>query len=71
MESTSKVKEDIFLDTRGLAQRWNKSPRTLENWRGKNEGPPYYKIGGKVLYKITEMETYEDQSIVSNGTRNS
>jgi len=61
----------VFLNTYELAKRWNKSPRTLENWRGKNQGPNYYKIGGKVLYELSEIETLEKDSYISNGTRTS
>ena len=60
----------VFLNTYELAKRWNKSPRTLENWRGKNQGPNYYKIGGKVLYDREYIEQYEKGKIVSNGSRN-
>jgi len=61
----------VFLNTYELAKRWNKSPRTLENWRGKNQGPNYYKIGGKVLYELSEIETLEKYSYISNGARTS
>ena len=61
----------VFLNTYELAKRWNKSPRTLENWRGKNQGPNYYKIGGKVLYELSEIETLEKDSYIYNGARTS
>jgi len=53
-----------------LAKRWGKSPRTLENLRGKDEGPNYYKIGGKVLYDLAEIKQLEESSYISNGSRN-
>ena len=43
-----------FIDTKELAKRWGRSSRTLENWRGKQVGPTYYKIEGKILYDIVE-----------------
>lgn len=58
-----------FINTNQLAKRWNKSPRTIENWRGRGEGPNYYKIGGKVLYDLAEIIELENKSYVSNGAR--
>ena len=42
-----------------LARRWNLSPRTLERWRWLKQGPGYLKIGGRVVYRIDEIERYE------------
>jgi hypothetical protein len=42
-----------------LARRWNISPRTLENWRWLGQGPAYLKVGGRVLYRIEDVETFE------------
>ena len=40
--------EKQFLTTDELAERWRKSKRTLENQRGKKQGPNYLKVDGKV-----------------------
>jgi len=42
-----------------LAERWNISPRTLERWRWIGEGPPFLKIGGRVVYRLEDVEAYE------------
>jgi hypothetical protein len=42
-----------------LAKRWRISPRTLERWRWLAEGPRYLKIGGRVVYRIEDIEAYE------------
>ena len=42
-----------------LAERWNISPRTLERWRWIGEGPRYLKIGGRVVYRLEDIEAYE------------
>lgn len=42
-----------------LARRWNVSPRTLERWRWLREGPQYLKIGGRVIYRLDDIEAYE------------
>lgn len=42
-----------------LAARWKISPRTLERWRWTGEGPAFIKIGGRVVYRLEDVETYE------------
>ena len=42
-----------------LADRWNISQRTLERWRWLGEGPAYLKIGGRVVYRLEDVEAYE------------
>jgi hypothetical protein len=44
-----------------LSRRWNISPRTLERWRWLKSGPMYLKIGGRVLYRVQDVEQYEAQ----------
>jgi hypothetical protein len=42
-----------------LSRRWSLSPRTLERWRWLKAGPPYLKIGGRVVYRLEDVEDYE------------
>ncbi|NGZ05128.1 MAG: helix-turn-helix domain-containing protein [Magnetococcales bacterium] len=42
-----------------LSRRWGISHRTLERWRSLGEGPPYLKIGGRVVYRQDDIERYE------------
>lgn len=42
-----------------LARRWSLSPRTLERWRWLKLGPPHLKIGGRVVYRLEDVEQYE------------
>jgi len=44
-----------------LARRWNVSPRTLERWRWLNQGPRYLKIGGRVVYRLEDVEAFENE----------
>lgn len=44
-----------------LAERWTVSPSTLERWRVVGEGPTYLKIGGRVVYRLEDIESYEQQ----------
>jgi len=44
-----------------LSRRWSISPRTLERWRWLGQGPRYLKIGGRVVYRLEEIEAFEAQ----------
>jgi len=55
-----------FLRQRDLAQRWGFSPRTLEKWRWQGEGPRFVKIGGRIRYRIEDVEAWEAIHILSS-----
>ena len=48
-----------YLQQHELADRWRLSPRTLERWRWRKTGPSYTKLGGKVVYSLQDVESYE------------
>lgn len=58
---------DRFLCQKQLARRWGISHRTLENWRYRGQGLPFLKLGGKVFYRIDEVEAYEARQIQPAG----
>jgi len=47
------------LNQSQLARRWCLSPRTLERWRWLKQGPDYVKVGGRVLYRLDDVESFE------------
>ncbi|MCO6361589.1 AlpA family transcriptional regulator [Paracoccus sp. 08] len=47
------------LNQTELAARWTISARTLERWRWTGEGPAFLKIGGRVVYRLEDVLTYE------------
>ena len=47
-----------------LADRWVCSVARLQRWRTVGEGPPYLKIVGKVLYRLTDIEAYEEACLI-------
>lgn len=51
-----------YLTPTELVQRYRCSItiRTLANWRSTGEGPRYTKIGGRVLYPVDAVKTWED-----------
>jgi hypothetical protein len=50
-----------------LSRRWNISPRTLERWRWLKQGPGYLKIGGRVVYRLEDIEAFEAAQIKKAG----
>ena len=64
------------MNTRGrhlhqidLADRWGMSERTLENWRWKGRGPRFLKIGGRVSYRIEDVEAFEEEQLRTKSAR--
>ncbi len=49
----------LHLNQVQLARRWSLSPRTLERWRWRDQGPAYLKVGGRVVYRLTDIEAFE------------
>jgi predicted site-specific integrase-resolvase len=49
-----------------LARRWNISARTLERWRWLGEGPVYLKLGGRVSYRLEDVEKFEAERLHVN-----
>ena len=47
------------LRQKDLAARWHVSPRTLERWRWLGTGPAFLKVGGRVIYRLEDVEAYE------------
>ncbi len=46
-----------------LADRWTISHRTQERWRWAGEGPAYMKLGGRVVYRVCDIEAFEQEVI--------
>jgi predicted DNA-binding transcriptional regulator AlpA len=51
------------LSTREVAQRWNISLRTLDRWRWAGEGPRFLKLGGRVVYRLADIEAFEEANL--------
>jgi predicted site-specific integrase-resolvase len=51
------------LNQAALADRWDLSQRTLERWRAVGWGPVFLKIGGRVVYRLEDIEAYEQQHL--------
>ena len=52
-----------------LSRRWRLSPRTLERWRYRGTGPQFLKVGGRVVYRLEDIETFEAERLRATGTK--
>ncbi len=41
-----------------LAERIKVSRVTIQGWRQRGEGPPFYRIGRRIIYDWAEVETW-------------
>lgn len=57
----------ICINQMELAARWRISHRTLERWRWIGEGPKFLKVGRRLVYRVTDIEEYE-QAMVRSST---
>lgn len=47
------------LNQTQLAKRWDMKTGTLERWRIEGLGPVFLKIGGRVMYRLEDIQAYE------------
>ena len=58
--------EVIHFNQKNLAKRWDVSEATLERWRSERIGPKYMKLGGRVLYRLIDIEAYEASCLATS-----
>jgi predicted DNA-binding transcriptional regulator AlpA len=51
------------LNQKQLAERWGISPKTLERWRWLGQGPKFLKLGGRIAYRLEDIEAFETQQL--------
>ena len=60
------TKMDIsYLNQKQLATLWGVSQATLERWRHDGIGPKYLKLCGRVIYRKTDIDAYEEFCLVT------
>lgn len=57
------------LDENALAERWTMSARTLQRWRQNGQGPQYLKLGGRIVYRLADVEAWEQQQLRGGADR--
>lgn len=60
---------ESFLTAKQLSQRWCISPSTLERWRWLGVGLPYIKVGGRIRYRLADIQAYERGRLKTNAAR--
>jgi hypothetical protein len=65
-EETCKVRKALLLETADVAVELGLSPRTLEGWRRRGEGPAYLKVGRLVKYRPEDVEAYKTARLRAN-----
>ena len=53
---------DLLTDAQ-LAVRWQLSRGTLANQRSQGRGPAYLKLAGRIRYRLSDIEAYEQAAI--------
>jgi hypothetical protein len=53
----------IHLNQIQLSVRWQVAEATLERWRSDRIGPAYLKICSRVMYRLVDIESFEDASM--------
>lgn len=43
---------------------------TLSNWRTKRRGPPFVKVGARVLYQVAPLLAWEREQLAAAGVQN-
>jgi predicted site-specific integrase-resolvase len=56
------MSETLYLTSKEVADRWRLSDQTLANWRSVGKGPPFIRVGGRVLYPIEGIQSFEKLS---------
>jgi hypothetical protein len=51
--------ERAYLTSKELADRWRLSDQTLANWRYAGKGPPFIRVGSRVLYPAEGINAFE------------
>jgi hypothetical protein len=53
------VPETPFITRQQLAVRLHVAPGTIANWAARGEGPDSRMLGGRILYRLEDVEAWE------------
>lgn len=57
----------VIISEELLAERWFCSVSRIQRWRSQKIGPPYIKMMGRILYRVSDIEAYEQSCLVIHG----
>ena len=63
INASRQEKPTRHLNQVDLSRRWSLSPRTLERWRWLDQGPSFLKVGGRVVYRLEDIEAFEARGL--------
>jgi hypothetical protein len=58
------MEQSQLLTTAEAATYMRLKPQTLAKWRSHGKGPHFVQLGGKVFYRLTELDNYITAGIV-------
>lgn len=58
MSQPSQKSETAFLNLPKAAEYLGISPNTLYVWRHRRQGPPSFRMGRRVMYRITTLDAW-------------
>jgi hypothetical protein len=47
-----------YLPESALCEQYPFSPRTVQRWRATGDGPPYIRVGRRILYRRSDVEEW-------------
>lgn len=61
-----------FLTPDQVVDRWGNAigRGTLANWRAKRRGPPFVKIGARVVYPLDQLAAWERENQIGGDAQN-
>lgn len=60
MATSINPSDEALLDAEAAAEFLAKPVGTLSQWRYRGEGPPFYKLGRSVRYRLGDLRAFRD-----------
>lgn len=64
-DQTVTPENDRLLTQDELAERWQVTVRTLQNWRKDEKGPRHIAMGSSARYPLSEVVRYEQENMTT------
>ena len=59
----------VFVTEAELAERWRHSLRSLQRWRADGKGPPFTRLGRRIVYRLPDIENFEAVHMCAGGRK--
>jgi len=57
--------DEQYLSVQELAERYGLAVATVRNWRYEKIGPPYFKAGRTIRYRLSDVLTWENSRMTT------